>query len=183
MLIIDPRDGRIVDANRAAVQFYGYTAGKLKTLRISDINVLDAGEVRLKMNQAVKKGRRFFIFRHRLADGTIRDVEVYSSPVTIKGRKLLYSIVHDITERKRAEDKLRDSRDLLEVAQHAANAGVWGWDLQTGKLTWSEAFYRLFGLPPAAAAAFDTWLGALHPDDREPAMARIDHAIEERIPL
>ncbi|MGE5856398.1 MAG: PAS domain S-box protein, partial [Syntrophaceae bacterium] len=183
MLIIDPRDGRIVDANKAAIQFYGYTAGKLKTLRISDINVLDAGEVRLKMNQAVKKGRRFFIFHHRLADGTIRDVEVYSGPVTIKGRKLLYSIVHDITERKQAEDGLRDSRDLLEVAQHAANAGVWGWDLQTGKITWSEAFYRLFGLPPAAAASFDTWLGALHPDDREPAMARIDHAVRERIPL
>jgi|GEM_PF-405193 len=183
MLIIDPRDGRIVDANQAAIRFYGYTARKLKTLRISDINMLDAGEVSRKMDQAVKKGRRYFIFQHRLADGTIHDVEVYSGPVTVKGRKLLYSIVHDITERKQAEDKLRDSRDLLEVAQHAANASVWGWDMQTGKLTWSEEFYRLFGLPPAAAAAFDTWLGALHPDDREPAMARIDHAVEERIPL
>jgi PAS domain S-box-containing protein len=183
MLIIDPRDGRIVDANRAAVRFYGCTARKLKTLRISDINVLDAGEVRLKMNQAIKKGPRSFIFHHRLADGTIRDVEVYSGPVAIKGRKLLYSIVYDITERKQAEDNLRASRDLLEVAQHAANAGVWGWDIQAGKLTWSEEFYRLFGLAPTAEASFDTWLGALHPEDREPAMARIDRVLRERMPL
>ena len=59
------------------------------------------------MNQAVKEEQRVFLFRHRLADGTIRDVEVYSGPVTIEGRKLLYSIVHDITERKRAEESLR----------------------------------------------------------------------------
>ncbi len=87
MLIIDPESGRIVDANRAAVRFYGYTARKLKTLRISDINMLDAGEVRLKMNQAVKEERRHFIFRHRLADGTIRDVEVNSGPDPPGGQK------------------------------------------------------------------------------------------------
>ena len=113
MLIIDPEDGRIVDANRAAVRFYGYTARKLKTLRISDINMLDTGEVRLKMNQAVKEEQRYFLFQHRLADGTVRDVEVCSGPVTIKGRKLLYSLVHDITERKSADEALRFEREQL----------------------------------------------------------------------
>ena len=48
MLIIDPESGRIVDANPAAVRFYGYTARKLKTLRISNLNMLDAGEIRRK---------------------------------------------------------------------------------------------------------------------------------------
>ncbi len=113
MLIIDPEDGRIVDANRAAVRFYGYTARKLKTLRISDINMLEAGDVRLKMNQALKEEQRYFLFRHRLADDTIRDVEVCSGPVTIKGRKLLYSLVHDITERKSADESLRFEREQL----------------------------------------------------------------------
>ena len=113
MLIIDPEDGRIVDANRAAVRFYGYTARKLKTLRISDINMLDAMDVRLKMNQALKEEQRYFLFLHRLADDTIRDVEVCSGPVTIKGRKLLYSLVHDITERKSADESLRFEREQL----------------------------------------------------------------------
>ena len=89
MLIIDPEDGRIVDANRAAVRFYGYTARKLKTLSISDINMLDAGEVRMKVIQAAKEEHRHFIFQHHLADGTIRDVEVSSGPILLKGRKLL----------------------------------------------------------------------------------------------
>jgi len=124
MLIIDPEDGRIVDANRAALRFYGYTARKLKTLRIGDINILDAGDVRLKMNRAVKEEQRVFLFRHRLADGTIRDVEVNSGPVTVEGRKLLYSIVHDITERVRAEEAVRKERDFSKAVLDTAGALV-----------------------------------------------------------
>ncbi|HSD93839.1 MAG TPA: GAF domain-containing protein, partial [Syntrophales bacterium] len=65
----------------------------------------------------------------------------------------------------------------------AANAGIWGWEVSTGKLTWSDEFYTLFGLDPAAPASFDTWLGVLHPDDRQRAMERIDRSIREGTPL
>ena len=92
-------------------------------------------------------------------------------------------IFMDTTDRRQAEESLRASYDLLKIAQRAANAGIWGWEVSTGKLTWSEEFYTLFGLDPAAPASFDTWLGVLHPDDRQPAMERINRSIREGTPL
>ena len=89
----------------------------------------------------------------------------------------------DITDRKEAEESLRSSYELLKIAQRAANAGLWGWDISTGTLTWSEEFYNLFGLDPMTSASFDTWLGVLHPDDRQQAMEGINGSIRERTPL
>ena len=85
----------------------------------------------------------------------------------------------DVTARRQAEDSLRASYDLLKIAQRAANAGIWRWEISPGKLTWSEEFYTLFGLDPKATASFDTWLGVLHPDDRQPAMERINRSVRE----
>jgi|GEM_PF-867095 len=89
----------------------------------------------------------------------------------------------DITDRKKAEESVQASYDLLKIAQRAAKAGLWGWDISTGTLTWSEEFYTLFGLDPMASASFDTWMGVLHPDDRQPAMERINRSIRDGNPL
>ncbi|MBI5295674.1 MAG: PAS domain S-box protein [Chloroflexi bacterium] len=96
--------------------------------------------------------------------------------VTVYGR--------DITERKQAEDTLIQVNDRLALAQRLAGAGIWDWDLATGKLNWSPEFFHLFGLDPARTdATFDTWRGALHPDDVQGAEQRIDQAIRNHVPL
>ncbi len=106
-LIIDPENGRIVQANQAACLFYGYSREKLLSLSIQDINVSPRKVVLEKMTKA-RAGRQLeFQFKHKLADGSIRDVEVYSGPVTMGSRTLLYSIILDITDRLRQE-KLND---------------------------------------------------------------------------
>jgi diguanylate cyclase (GGDEF)-like protein/PAS domain S-box-containing protein len=107
MLLIDPRDGRIVDANPAACTYYGYAREEMRRQRITDINQGDSDEVARDMQQAHDEARDHFHFRHRLADGTIRDVEVYSGPFTGKNGPLLFSIIHDITEQRRAETRQR----------------------------------------------------------------------------
>lgn len=113
MLLIDPDGGRILDANEAAVSFYGYSRKKLCSMRITDINLLSPEEVQAEMKRAEAGGKERFLFRHRLADGTGRDVEVYSGPVSHQGRTLLYSIVHDVTERVAAERELAEKTALL----------------------------------------------------------------------
>ncbi len=114
-LIIDPENGRIVDANRAAEDFYGWPRHRLKTMRIQDINIASVGEIKAAMDKVRSRSRVRFEFRHRLADGSIRDVEVYSSPIEIGGQSLLHSIIHDVTERKRTEAERE--RLLLAIEQ------------------------------------------------------------------
>jgi PAS domain S-box-containing protein len=110
-LIIDPDTGEIHNANKAAECFYGWTKEQLKRMTIQDINLLSPGQVKSRMNEAKHLERVHFEFRHRLADGSLRDVEVLSSKIQVHEKALLHSIVHDITDRKMAERLLRESEE------------------------------------------------------------------------
>ncbi len=127
-LIIDPTDGRIMDANEAACRFYGYDAETLTALRISDINTLSEAEVKQEMTRAKTEKRLFFNFRHRLASGEIRDVEVYSGPVETPQGTFLYSIIHDVTARHRAEAELRQSQTNLSALIENTDGSIWSID-------------------------------------------------------
>ncbi|OAN52427.1 PAS domain-containing sensor histidine kinase [Paramagnetospirillum marisnigri] len=105
-LLVDPATGMIVDANESAALFYGYPVEMLKSLRITDINILPPQQVREEMAAVEREERMFLRFKHRLASGEIRDVEVYSSPFHAGGRPYLSSIVVDVTERNRFEAEL-----------------------------------------------------------------------------
>ncbi len=123
MLIIDPKDGRIVHANGAAAAYYGWGVDELCAMRMSDINTLTSEEIAAAMAQATSRDRLMFDFQHRLATGEVRDVEVYSGPVVLEGKDLLYSIVHDVTDRVTVERELRESEErystLFEDSQSA----------------------------------------------------------------
>jgi PAS domain S-box-containing protein len=116
MLLIDPENAAIVDANPAAISFYGWSHEELRAKKITDLNTLSNQHVFQEMRRAKKEQRRHFLFRHHVSNGEIRDVEVYSGPVTINGKELLYSIIHDITERKRAEQALLQEKNKLQEA-------------------------------------------------------------------
>lgn len=106
MLIIDPATGHIVDANTTAEIYYGWPRDSLRNMRITDINTLSPAEVKLEMERARSANRHFFNFRHRRANGTVSDVEVFSGPISFGDTTLLYSIVHDVTDKKRLEREL-----------------------------------------------------------------------------
>jgi diguanylate cyclase (GGDEF)-like protein/PAS domain S-box-containing protein len=114
-LLIDPDDGRIVDANPAAASYYGWPMEELKMMRITDINTLPPDEVKREMESARSQHRSFFRFRHRLASGEIRDVEVHCGNVDYHGRSLLYSIINDVSEREDALRREHIRSEMLEM--------------------------------------------------------------------
>ncbi|MAU00769.1 MAG: hypothetical protein CL608_26795 [Anaerolineaceae bacterium] len=131
MLLIDPQDGSIVDANPAAASFYGWSRETLKRKQIGDINTLSPAELQSEMERAKREERNHFHFKHRLADGRIRDVDVSSGPVLVDGRSLLYSTVIDVTERREAEQererllaKLQAQAEQLVQIMHSVPEGV-----------------------------------------------------------
>ncbi|MFW5987922.1 MAG: HD domain-containing phosphohydrolase [bacterium] len=103
MLIIDPESGEIVDANPAAVNFYGWSKNKLTSMKITDINVLNKEEVKKEMLEARDKNKNYFNFKHQVFGGEIKDVEVYSQPIPFAEKKYLYSIIHENTRSIREE--------------------------------------------------------------------------------
>jgi len=114
MLFVAPDTGDIVDVNQAAAHFYGYPIDTLRHMQIQDLNQLGPAEVAAERAKAAAENRNYFIFPHRLANGEIRTVEVYSSPTRLaSGRVVLFSIVHDITGKHVAEQALLDYQNQL----------------------------------------------------------------------
>ena len=95
----------------------------------------------------------------------------------------IVAIYEDVTEKKRAEEEVRLGREWLGIALQAAHAGTWDWDIATGTLIWSPEFLELFGLQPNVTPSFETWLAALHPDDREQAMEKINRSVRDHSAL
>lgn len=122
MLLVDPRDGRIVEASDSAAVFYGYSRDQLLGMWISEINLETPDQIARRMAEAAKgPATRFFRFRHRLVSGEVRSVHVYAGPMRFRGRTVLQSVIHDVTELAAAEDE-RDT--LAAAAQNAADAIV-----------------------------------------------------------
>ncbi|MNX10867.1 Cyclic di-GMP phosphodiesterase Gmr [compost metagenome] len=180
MLLVDPDDGRIVDANAAACAYYGYDAERIRELNISDINTLTPDEIAREMQLARAQARDHFYFSHRLSDGRIRQVEVLSGPFEVDERGLLYSIVHDITEQRLAETRVAESEALYrnvvnqvqDVIYQADTEGRWtflnpAWEHITGYAL-SESLGRSF-------------LDFIHPDDHAHALNAYERLVEGTI--
>jgi len=114
-LVIDPETGAILDANETATEFYGYGTRGLLTMRIQEINALSPEDIRAERMRAREEQRNYFIFPHRLANGEMKTVEVYSSPfVETSHGTLLLSIIHDATEKALVEEELLEYKTRLE---------------------------------------------------------------------
>ena len=99
ILLINPNNGEITFANNAAINFYGYEKTKLIGMNINEINILSPDEIKKRIKEAKKKTSNYFILKHKLANGIIRDVEVYQTKLTLNNQEVFSIIVHDITER------------------------------------------------------------------------------------
>lgn len=141
MLLIEPATGQIVDANRAASRYYGYSPDELVGMDICHINTLSPHELAMERELARRQARSHFIFVHRLASGDLRDVEVYSTPVNVSGRQLLFSIIHDITERKQAENSLQLAASVFTHARE----GIMITDAEGRIVEVNDAFTRITG--------------------------------------
>lgn len=151
MLLIDPETSAILDANPAAIAFYGWTREELLRKRVDEINTLTPSEIQEEMKLALTEKRNRFHFRHRRSDGSIRDVEVFSNPILQGGKTLLYSIIHDITERKKMEQDLLQSETIFSSFLENSPVYVFFKDKDIRTVRLSSNYDQMLGMPISQA--------------------------------
>jgi len=144
MLIINSETGEIRDGNRAACAYYGYTLDKLLTLKITDINTLNSQEVFEEMKRAEKEDRKFFRFKHKLGNEEIKEVEVYSGPMTEAGEPLLFSIIHDVEDKLEMERQIKLQQSYFESLYENSPEAIAMLDNDFRVLSVNRSFEKIF---------------------------------------
>jgi PAS domain S-box-containing protein len=164
MLVIDPDSGVIKDANNAACLYYGWTHNQMCSKNIAEINTLSSEEILAEMQLAREEKRTYFLFKHRLSTGQIHDVEVYSGPINLGNSTFLYSMVHDISDRKIAELALSESEERYRILADSGEALIWTSSTDK-KCNYFNKVWLDFTGRTIDQELGDGWADGVYPDD------------------
>ncbi|MGM0552105.1 MAG: PAS domain-containing hybrid sensor histidine kinase/response regulator [Bacteroidota bacterium] len=200
MLIVEPETRKIVEVNHAAENFYGYTKSQLLTMKIENLNTLPLAELQNEMVKDGEQGQTYSQFKHKLSDGQIREVEVYSSKILFNNKMHFCSLIHNITERKlfekqlqeqtqeyyslfeeykaqneqllEAKQKIEDSEKHLRLLVEYAPDAIF---IQTGwKFSYiNKSGLKLFGVSSAEELIGQPVMDKFHPDSHDKIKQRI----------
>ncbi|SMF29811.1 sensor domain-containing diguanylate cyclase [Pseudogulbenkiania subflava] len=161
-LLVDPAGARIIDANPAAAEFYGYPREVLARMRLPQLISLPAEVLQREMERALSGESARFSCVHHLANGEQRQVEVYTGPGPLDGRNLLHCIVHDVSSRHELARRLRHSEEQLQALFDSVAMGVAVVDADGAVSAANPLARRLLGLDEAGWMRPERWL--VHPD-------------------
>jgi PAS domain S-box-containing protein len=182
MLQVDPKSKQIIEANAAALRFYGYTCKQFKKLTAYDINILSPDEIDKKMQEVINSPTQTYIFNHRLASGEIREVEVYVSPIHTDAESKLFITIYDVTEREANKRALEENERKLIKAQSIAKIGSWEFTYNPEGAKWSNETYNIFDLDKSCILNKETNRKLIHPDDLESHLALIQQNVKDKKP-
>ncbi|AGK96187.1 diguanylate cyclase domain-containing protein [Clostridium pasteurianum] len=107
MCLFDPETLRILDVNDAAIKFYGYSYEQLKNMKITEVSKLKEDSLRNIINKIIYSNDTTpYKTKHILSDCNLRDVEIHATPITFKNKKIIFSIINDITERNKNDEHI-----------------------------------------------------------------------------
>ena len=187
-IILADHNGLIVSWNKAAARLFCYTqqevAGRPLTLLMPARYraAHERGLERLRSTGETRVIGKTMELHGLRKDGNEFPLELSLATWKTKEETFFSGIIRDITERKRGEESLQQSEERLRLALAAARLGTWDWNIQTGKVVWSENVESLFGLPRGGfAGTYGAFLDLIHPEDRSGVVQAITRASEEGV--
>lgn len=176
--------GIITTWNASAERIFGYTADEMIGQSILRLIPPDRQYEEDQILARLKAGERIEHYEtvRQRKDGQHIDVALTISPIADRHGTIIGAskIVRDITERKRAEQALRESEQRFQLAALATNDAIWDWDLKTNRIWWNEGAQTLFGYAPEQVGSNVSWWHEnLHPDDRDRVIAGLHAVIDD----
>lgn len=184
VVIVDPNTMLPVEFNDVALRLLGYTRQEFAKVPFSTHEIMETPEeIRAHIERIVRDGVDEFDTKLRTRDGRVKEILADVRAVELSGRVVFHSVLHDITERKRTEEKLRRSEEHLRLALKAARVGTWEWDIDSNQVHWSDGVEKIFGLPTGSfERSYEAYLALILPEDRAEVEARIARAMEDDKP-
>ena len=173
-----------LDVNNAAIRHYGYSKEEFLSMSTVDIRPDEEKSRFINLDRAVHRGfNNNGTWKHLKKDGTIIFAEISTDQIHFEGDVARMVLVNDVTEKIKAENKLRQSEAQLKASQRIAHIGSWEASMTSGENTppdrWSDETYRIFGLTPGEIEiGKDVFYGLVHPEDREKVTNAVKNAID-----
>lgn len=188
-MIVINEQGTVETVNRAAVAMFGYQEDEVVGRNVKMLMpepYQSAHDGYLERYMGTGERRIIGIGREvigRRKNGSEFPMDLAVTEMLLQGRRLFLGSTKDITERKEYEGALLRSQETLKAAQRIAHLGSWSWEINTGKIEWSEEIYRIFGLNPEQFdATYENFMNSIHPDDREIVQNAVNISLEEKMP-
>ncbi|MBI5583448.1 MAG: PAS domain S-box protein [Deltaproteobacteria bacterium] len=168
-------DGKIQKANQTLAAMLGYSREELEGRHYNEITYLEDLEIGQDVVRQLISGQTetaAFEKRYQRKNGDPLWVYIHTSLLKDAAGEPLHFItqIEDISERKQAEEALREKDYLLSEAQRIAQIGSWSWEIPTARISWSDETFRIYGVSPETFVLSDySFLGLIHPEAR-PAM-------------
>jgi PAS domain S-box-containing protein len=162
-------EGVFADVNQAFQSVYGYTREEVAGKTSAEIGMALPAE-RIQAYRGLEElGTLRDNERHLLTkEGQARIGLINVNKAVISGQNYVITTIHDVTDRKRAEEKRDKLAERLDLATRSAGVGIWDWDIQENEIVWDDQMYVLYGLKPGEfGGAYEAWLQGVHPEDRD----------------
>lgn len=187
LIAIIDLDGTIIRFNKACEELTGYAADEVIGRSVFNLFILrEERDAVMSIAAQLFAGERWVEYENHwlTKNGGKRFIRWRNSILFDDSGQPLHAIATgiDITDRKRAEEALRESEASLKRAQEIAHLGSWELDLVANRLTWSDENYRIFGLQPQEfEATYEAFLEHVHPDDREAVDAAYSGSVRDSL--
>ncbi|MDP9477609.1 MAG: PAS domain S-box protein [Actinomycetota bacterium] len=177
--LVDGNTKRILETNPALQDMLGYSAEELRWMELHEIVAHDRASVEANVERTLREGKRFIRERgYRRKDGSVVEVEIAASTIDYGGKQAICAAIRDITERKRAEESLRESEERYRAVVEQAGEGIFLFDPRTKRiLEANPAFRSMFGY--AAEELRRVTLYDLVPQDSEGVDRNVERALEQ----